>query len=72
MFKNKHLILAMLIAPVLAVIATLVSTLPSVKNPMPQKKGKLTNWLRAQTAVTPPGFVTWKTVTLKSSSVLSP
>lgn len=70
MFKNKHFILALLIAPILSIIAYFGTDMALSEKPHAAKEGKLTSSRVSPTAVTPVAYVTWKMAILKLSSVL--
>lgn len=44
MFKNKHFIVALIVAPILAIIAYFGIDIASVKSLMQQKKAKPISW----------------------------
>lgn len=70
MFKNKHFILALLIAPILSIIAYFGTDMALSEKPHAAKEGKLTSSRVSPTVVTPVAYVTWKMAILKLSSVL--
>lgn len=70
MFKNKHFILALLIAPILSIIAYFGTDMALSEKPHAAKEGETYKLASSSTAVTPVAYVTWKMAILKLSSVL--
>lgn len=65
MFKNKHLIIALLIAPILSLIAYFGTDLALSEKPHAAKEGESYKLPASPIVATPVVFVIWKMAILK-------